>query len=123
MSARASNIVTNGSVVDGSKSSSHRKSLVIRCCKHSFIYTIKNGNSFRKNYTRGDYSTFSNLYTFNDNGFPVAYNGVWLAKSAISKELLSEGWEQDALERWLDPRYIRGKGLSQAASRVDQFAY
>ena len=76
----------------------------------------------------GDYPEGDGLcrvygYTFNDNGFPVAYNGVWLAKSAISKELLSEGWEQDALERWLDPRYIRGKGLSQAASRVDQFAY
>ncbi len=62
-------------------------------------------------------------YTFNDNGFPVAYNGVWLPLSKVSKEHLSLGWELDAVERWLDPRFIRGKGLSQAASRVDQFAY
>ncbi|NKC00523.1 MAG: hypothetical protein GKR90_18815 [Pseudomonadales bacterium] len=62
-------------------------------------------------------------YTFNDNGFPVAYNGVWLSLSQISKEQLSLGWELEAVERWLDPKFIRGKGLSQAASRVDQFAY
>jgi hypothetical protein len=27
------------------------------------------------------------------------------------------------VERWLAPGVVRGKGLSQAQSRVDQFAY
>ena len=76
----------------------------------------------------GDYEEDDGLcrvygYSFNDNGFPVPYNGVWLSKSKITPTLLSQGWELDAVERWLDPKYIRGKGLSQAASRVDQFAY
>ena len=62
-------------------------------------------------------------YSFNDNGFPVAYNGVWLPLSRIVGENLAQGWELDAVNKWLDPSLIRGKGLSQAASRVDQFAY
>jgi hypothetical protein len=76
----------------------------------------------------GDYPEEEGLcrvygYTFNDNGFPVGYNGVWLPLSEVPTENLSQGWEIEAARRWLDPRFIRGKGLSQAASRVDQFAY
>ena len=62
-------------------------------------------------------------YTFNDHGFPVAYNGVWLPLSKVHPDSLEHHWVQDALNLWLNPRYIRGKGLSQAACRVDQFAY
>ena len=76
----------------------------------------------------GDYAEDEGLcrvygYGFNDNGFPVAYDGEWLALSDVPLERLAYGWEVEAAQRWLDPQFIRGKGLSQAASRVDQFAY
>jgi hypothetical protein len=76
----------------------------------------------------GDYEELDGLcrvygYTFNDNGFPVGYGGAWVALSDISPNDLSLGWELDAVQRWLDPQFVRGKGLSQAACRVDQFAY
>ena len=32
-------------------------------------------------------------------------------------------YELGAIADWLDPSMVRGKGLSQAASRIDQFAY
>ena len=62
-------------------------------------------------------------YTFNDNGFPVGYGGTWLPLSEVSEKDLSMGWELEAVQRWMDPKFVRGKGLSQAACRVDQFAY
>jgi hypothetical protein len=76
----------------------------------------------------GDYPEGDGLcrvygYTFNDNGFPVGYRGIWLALSQVPVERLCSRWEIEAVERWLDPKFIRGKGLSQAACRVDQFAY
>ncbi len=74
----------------------------------------------------GDYEEGEGLcrvygYTLNDNGFPVAYPGEWVKLDAVGN--LEHGWERDAAERWLDPGIVRGKGLSQAQSRIDQFAY
>ncbi len=74
----------------------------------------------------GDYEEDAGLcrvygYTLNDNGFPVAYPGEWVQLDAVDN--LQHGWERDAAERWLDPAIVRGKGLSQAQSRIDQFAY
>ncbi len=74
----------------------------------------------------GDYEEDEGLcrvygYTLNDNGFPVAYPGEWVQLDAVDN--LQYGWERDAAERWLDPAIVRGKGLSQAQSRIDQFAY
>ena len=74
----------------------------------------------------GDYDEGEGLcrvygYTLNDNGFPVAYRGEWVQLASADK--LQHGWERDAAERWLDPSIIRGKGLSQAQCRIDQFAY
>ncbi len=74
----------------------------------------------------GDYEEDGGLcrvygYTLNDNGFPVAYPGEWVQLDAVDN--LQHGWERDAAERWLDPAIVRGKGLSQAQSRIDQFAY
>ena len=76
----------------------------------------------------GDYPEDDGLcrvygYTFNDNGFPVGYRGIWLALSQVPVERLCSKWEIEAVKCWLDPKFIRGKGLSQAACRVDQFAY
>lgn len=76
----------------------------------------------------GDYPEGEGLcrvygYTFNDNGFPVGYRGSWLPLSKVPIERLCSKWEIEAVGCWLDPKFVRGKGLSQAACRVDQFAY
>lgn len=62
-------------------------------------------------------------YTLNDNGFPVPYEGCWVPVSELTPERLGCGWEAEAARMWLDPDIVRGKGLSQAQSRIDQFAY
>ena len=79
----------------------------------------------------GDYEELNHLcrlyaYSLNRNGFPVAYReGEWLSQEEISARLdrFQFGYEADAITQWLDPKIIRGKGLSQAQSRIDQFAY
>ncbi len=62
-------------------------------------------------------------YTLNDHGFPVAYDGSWVRVDTLQSKDLVNGWEIEAVNKWLDPDVIRGKGLSQAQSRIDQFAY
>ena len=62
-------------------------------------------------------------YTLNDHGFPVAYPGTWLKLTDLPQQQLANPWALDAANQWLDPNIIRGKGLSQAQSRIDQFAY
>ncbi len=62
-------------------------------------------------------------YDFNSNGFPVAYDGAWYPVTEAALRARGQGWIEDAVRRWLDPGITRGKGLSQAACRVDQFAY
>ncbi len=76
----------------------------------------------------GDYEEGEGLcrvygYTLNDHGFPVPYAGSWLAISQLAEDQFVNGWELTAARHWLDPAVIRGKGLSQAQSRIDQFAY
>ncbi len=62
-------------------------------------------------------------YTLNDHGFPVAYDGEWVAVESMHQQALAHDWIEAAVEKWCDPSIIRGKGLSQAQSRIDQFAY
>ncbi|MGF1597843.1 MAG: phytanoyl-CoA dioxygenase family protein [Acidimicrobiales bacterium] len=65
-------------------------------------------------------------YTLNDLGFPVPYSeGRWVSRTELADaaDELVHGYEPEALERWLDPTIVRGKGLSQAQSRIDQYAY
>lgn len=59
-------------------------------------------------------------------GFPVPYTpGQWLGRSQLEsgRDQLAYGWETEAVDRWIDPAPIRGKGLTQAQSRLNQFAY
>lgn len=59
-------------------------------------------------------------------GFPVPYTpGQWLGRSQLEsgRDQLANGWETEAVDRWIDPAPIRGKGLTQAQSRLNQFAY
>jgi hypothetical protein len=63
-------------------------------------------------------------YPLNDHGFPVPYReGEWLTAAQLAEADVRFGYEARALDAWLDPAPIRGKGLTQAQSRVDQYAY
>ncbi len=65
-------------------------------------------------------------YTLTGLGFPVPYDeGEWLTRTQIesSADELGFGYELEALDRWLDPSIVRGKGLTQAQSRINQYAY
>ena len=65
-------------------------------------------------------------YALNDLGFPVPYReGEWrtAAQLGSAPRDLRFGYEAQAFDAWLDPAPIRGKGLSQAQCRVDQYAY
>ena len=77
----------------------------------------------------GDYEEEGHLcrvyaYPMNNNGFPVAYHeGRWIDADNIRKESFRYGYEASVIRDWKQPELIRGKGLSQAKSRIDQFAY
>lgn len=77
----------------------------------------------------GDYEEGDNLcrvyaYKMNWNGFPVAYSeGIWVTNSDLENHDFQFGFERQSVVDWNDSTMIRGKGLSQARCRVDQFAY
>lgn len=77
----------------------------------------------------GDYDEEDHLcrvygYPMNWNGFPVPYSeGKWVSKSELEKMQFKFGYETTTIKDWLKPGITRGKGLTQAKSRVDQFAY
>ena len=65
-------------------------------------------------------------YTLTGLGFPVPYReGRWLTLEQLGSAQgeLAGGYELEAARRWLDPHIVRGKGLTQAQSRVNQYAY
>lgn len=47
----------------------------------------------------------------------------WIAASDLENTPFRFGYETEAINAWLDPTMTRGKGLSQAKSLVDQYAY
>jgi hypothetical protein len=61
--------------------------------------------------------------TLNDLGFPVQYTGRWCAVSELDAIDCAFGYEADAVRAWLDPAPVRGKGITQAQSRIDQYAF
>lgn len=82
--------------------------------------------SYVGDYEEGDHLCRLYGYVLSGNGFPVPYReGEWLNIEQISQRRneFDFGYERDAITKWLDPGIIRGKGLSQAQCRVDQFAY
>ena len=74
-------------------------------------------------YDEGD--TLCRLYAYElgGQGFPVRYDGEWLSRDQVLDRNLGFGYEAGAIDRWLDPDIVRGKGISQAQARVDQYAY
>ena len=77
----------------------------------------------------GDYDEGEGLcrvyaYPMNGNGFPVPYDeGEWVDECELAGREFEFEFECEAVADWLDPTMVRGKGLSQAKSRIDQFAY
>lgn len=76
----------------------------------------------------GDYREAEHLcrvygYTLNDRGFPVKYAGRWCAVSDLDGIDCAFGYEADAVRTWLDPAPVRGKAITQAQSRIDQYAF
>lgn len=62
-------------------------------------------------------------YTLTGLGFPVAYAGEWRSCDELDALEGAFGYEAAAVRGWLDPAPVRGKGLTQAQSRVDQYSY
>ncbi len=82
--------------------------------------------SYVGDFEEGDHLCRVYGYALNGLGFPVPYReGEWVdaARLEAAGAELRFGYEKRAVDAWLDPRPIRGKGLSQAQSRVDQYAY
>ncbi len=76
----------------------------------------------------GDYDeggSLARLYAFelNGQGFPAPYVGEWLSQDEVRDRDGGFGYEAAAIDAWLDPTVVRGKGISQAQARVDQYAY
>jgi hypothetical protein len=75
----------------------------------------------------GDYEEDDHLcrvygYTLPGRGFPVAYQGAsWVPVAELERGRF--GYEARAVADWQDPKPVRGKGLTQAQSRIDQYAY
>lgn len=62
-------------------------------------------------------------YSLNDMGFPVKYEGRWFAVEELDPANCAFGYEAAAVRAWLDPVPVRGKAITQAQSRVDQYAF
>lgn len=82
--------------------------------------------SYVGDFDEGDHLCRVYGYTLPGYGFPVPYDeGRWLTRSQVASGLdgLAGGYELQAIDRWLDPAVVRGKGLTQAQSRINQYAY
>lgn len=77
----------------------------------------------------GDYDEGPHLcrvyaYALTGNGFPQPYApAVWTEVAKLDSINLRYGYENSAIASWNDSSIVRGKGLTQAACRIDQFAY
>ena len=74
-------------------------------------------------YEEADALTRVYAYELNDNGFPVPYAGEWLSLDDARDAKLAHAFVPRAIEDWMAPGIVRGKGLTQAQARVDQYAY
>lgn len=79
--------------------------------------------SYVGDYDEGDHLCRVYAYPLNENGFPVPYSGEWLSSDDARDAKLATDYANQAIDAWLAPGMVRGKGLTQAQSRIDQFAY
>ncbi len=76
----------------------------------------------------GDYeegAALSRVYAYEMRGygFPVPYRGEWLSRDDVLGGSFAQDYVGKAATEWLRPDLTRGKGVSQAQARVDQYAY
>ncbi|MEM9132411.1 MAG: phytanoyl-CoA dioxygenase family protein [Actinomycetota bacterium] len=82
--------------------------------------------SYVGDFDEGDHLCRVYAYTLPGFGFPRPWDGYrWLRRDQVASSMddLVFGWELDAIDRWLDPAVIRGKGVTQTQARVNQYAY
>ncbi len=82
--------------------------------------------SYLGDYDEGDHLCRVYGYELTGLGFPVAYDqGRWMTRSQLESASgeIGYGYELDAFDRWFDPNVVRGKGLTQGQSRINQYAY
>ncbi len=81
--------------------------------------------SYVGDHPEGDSLTRVYAYTLTGRGFPVRYDGEWVDRAGLEsrRDALANPWVTEALDAWLDPDIVRGKGLTQAQCRIDQYSY
>jgi hypothetical protein len=83
--------------------------------------------SYVGDYDEGDHLCRIYAYDMPEYAHPIINPSAhtWMSREALNDRAdeLAFGWETEALSEWLRADRVRGKGLSQAQSRVDQYAY
>jgi ectoine hydroxylase-related dioxygenase (phytanoyl-CoA dioxygenase family) len=77
-------------------------------------------------YDEGDHLCRVYAYPLKDSGYPHSFAPAeWMPQSRLESGdvRLAHDYLLSAIADWLDSSMVRGKGLSQAACRTDQFAY
>ena len=82
--------------------------------------------TYLRDYDEGP--SVARVYAFelNHQGFPARYTGDWLTRNEVCDRVADGqgfGYEVSAIDTWLDPSMVRGKGISQAQARSDQYAW
>ena len=69
-------------------------------------------------------SSLSRMYGYNidEHAFPARFDGEWLTKHQLQDRFDDDHPILDAIELWQDPALIRGKGVTQARARTNQYA-
>ena len=83
--------------------------------------------SYVGDFDEGDHLCRVYAYDMPDYAHPIINptGNVWMGRDELERrrDELAFGYEPRALAEWLRTDLIRGKGLSQAQSRIDQYAY
>lgn len=83
--------------------------------------------SYVGDYDEGDHLCRVYAYDMPDYAHPIihASANTWLSREELEsrQDELAFGYELRALSEWLRTDRVRGKGLSQAQSRIDQYGY
>ncbi len=74
-------------------------------------------------YPEGDALSRVYAYEMSGHGFPVPYRGEWLSGDDLRDGTFAQDYVGAAVAEWMRPDVTRGKGVSQAQARVDQYAY
>lgn len=74
-------------------------------------------------YDEGDVLSRVYAYEMSGHGFPASYRGEWLPACDALDGSFAQDYVAAAVTEWMRPGVTRGKAVSQAQARVDQYAY